>query len=122
MTVKYVTQDKKSGSYIYRRRVPKALVGLIKKNEFLKVIGKTSGEAMTNYGMVHQRFEHLLSLSRNGVTNLSPMEQSKPMVALLSEWGWTHMEWEETKTREQQGMLLFQSWWISIKTPIQVNI
>lgn len=87
MTVKYVTQDKKSGSFIYRRRVPKALAGLIKKSEFLKVIGKTLSEALTNYGAVHQRIEHLLSLSRNGVTGLSPLEQAKPMVALLSEWG-----------------------------------
>lgn len=85
--MKYLRQSNRTGSFEYRRRVPKVLEGLVKKREFLKVLGKTQSEAMMHYGREHERVEHIISLAKNGVTGLSPLEQSKRLAALLESWG-----------------------------------
>ncbi len=85
--MKYLKQDGRSGSYVYRRRVPKALAEVVKKREFIKVLGKTLAEAMMRYGSEHERVEHLVTLAKNGVTGLSPTEQADRLAALLESWG-----------------------------------
>lgn len=87
ITVKYLKQDKRSGSYVYRRRVPKVLEKMVTKREFIEVVGKTQQEAIVRYGPVHERIEHLVALAKNGVTGLSPKEQSDRLAALLASWG-----------------------------------
>lgn len=86
VTVDYLRKNPRTGSYEYRRRVPKALAGLVKKREFLKVLGKTQSEAVMHYGREHERIEHIVSLAKYGVTGLSPLEQSKRLAALLESW------------------------------------
>ena len=51
------------------------------------MLGKTQSEAVMHYGREHERIEHLISLARNGVTGLSPLEQSTRLTALLESWG-----------------------------------
>jgi integrase len=87
VTVDYLREDPRTGSFQYRRRVPKILAGVVKKREFLKVLGKTQSEAVMHYGREHERIEHLISLAKNGVTGLSPLEQSIRLTALLESWG-----------------------------------
>lgn len=86
VTVKYLRKNDRTGSFEYRRRVPKSLEKLVAKREFLKVLGKTQSEAVMRYGAEHEKIEHLVSLAKFGVTGLSPMEQSKKLAALLESW------------------------------------
>ena len=86
VTVKYLRKNDRTGSFEYRRRVPKSLEKLVTKREFLKVLGKTQSEAVMRYGAEHEKIEHLVSLAKFGVTGLSPMEQSKKLAALLESW------------------------------------
>jgi len=62
VTVEYL-QQVKSGSYQYRRRIPKILQGRVKEREFIKVLGKTQKEALLRYGSYHEHVEHLISLT-----------------------------------------------------------
>lgn len=87
VTVKYLRENNRTGSFEYRRRVPKVLEGMVKQREFLKVLGKTQGEAVMHYGREHERIEHMISLAKHGVTGLSPLEQSTRLTALLESWG-----------------------------------
>lgn len=87
VTVKYLTKDRKTGHYTYRRRVPDSLRRITGKREFLKVLGRTEAEALTFYGQFHQRIEHMVALAARGVTTLSPVEQQKALAAMLQEWG-----------------------------------
>jgi hypothetical protein len=87
VTVKYLTKDRKTGHYTYRRRVPDSLKRVTGKREFLKVLGRTEAEALTFYGPFHQRIEHMVALAERGVTTLSPAEQQKALAAMLQEWG-----------------------------------
>ena len=87
ITVKYLKQDKRSGCYVYRRRVPKILEEMVAKREFIEVVGKTQQEAIVRYGPVHERIEHLVALAKSGVTGLFPKEQNDRLAALLSSWG-----------------------------------
>ncbi|MEM5469454.1 site-specific integrase [Celeribacter marinus] len=87
INVKYVTKDKRNGHYIYRRRVPKALSGMVGVSEFVKSLGKTEGELLANYTPYHQQIEHSIELARHGVTGLSPTEQKLRLTALLTQWG-----------------------------------
>ena len=87
MTVKYLRENPRTGSFEYRRRVPEALKGLVSKREFLKVLGRNQSEAVMHYGREHERIEHLISLAKHGVTGLSPLEQSNRLAALLESWG-----------------------------------
>lgn len=87
MTVKYLSNDGKTGSFTYRRRVPKSLKVMIGKAEFLKVLGKTQSEALMNYGAYHRGVEHMVALANSGVVGLSPAEQRDRLVALLGERG-----------------------------------
>lgn len=84
--VKHVKIDKRNGNYVYRRRVPEKLLGMIQKTEFVKTIGRCEAEALVAYGAYHQRIEHLIALGQNGVTGLSPREQQDRLRALLLEW------------------------------------
>lgn len=102
--VKYLRQNQRTGSFEYRRRVPKALAELVKQNEFLKVLGKTQSEAVMHYGREHERIEHLVSLAKYGVTGLSPMEQTKRLEALLESWGADpHSEGRDENERTWRG-------------------
>ena len=76
VTVDYLREDPRTGSFQYRRRAPKILAGVVKKREFLKVLGKMQSEAVMRYGREHERIEHLISLAKNGVRGLSSLEQS----------------------------------------------
>jgi len=76
LTVKYLRENKRTGSFEYRRRVPKTLEGMVKQREFLEVLGKTLSEATTRYGVQHERIEYLVAPAKHGVTGLSPPEQS----------------------------------------------
>lgn len=49
VTVKYLRKNDRTGSFEYRRRVPKSLEKLVTKREFLKVLGKTQSEAVMRY-------------------------------------------------------------------------
>ncbi|WP_254656380.1 integrase [Roseovarius sp. 217] len=85
--MKHVKTDKRNGHYIYRRRVPKALLATIGKTEFISSLGRTEGEALVAYGPYHQRIEHMLALAKNGVTGLTPAEQRERLKAMLEVWG-----------------------------------
>ena len=87
VTVKYLRQNERTGSFEYRRRVPKVLEDMVDVREFLKVLGKTQSEAILHYGREHERIEHLVSLARFGVTGLSRYEQTKRLTALLENRG-----------------------------------
>lgn len=50
VTVKYTKKDPRTGYIIYRRRVPKALKSWVSQAEFVKTLGRTPQEALTNYG------------------------------------------------------------------------
>ena len=85
--MKHVQVSKRDGAYVYRRRVPVSLAGLIEKPHFIKTLGHTEAEALIAYGRYHQEVEHIIALGRNGVTGLSPREQQERLKALLREWG-----------------------------------
>ncbi|WP_371157526.1 tyrosine-type recombinase/integrase [Jannaschia sp. 2305UL9-9] len=85
--MKYVTADPRNGNLTYRRRVPKALRQRVGRSEFIKVLGKTEVEALLTYGPYHRHVEHLIALSKGGVTGLSPAEQRDRLTALLTERG-----------------------------------
>ncbi|MET4100804.1 integrase [Roseovarius sp. MBR-78] len=85
-SVKHVKIDARNGHYVYRRRVPKGLKGLVMKTEFIKTVGHTEAEALANYGNYHQRVEHMIALGRGGVAGLSPREEQDRLKALLLEW------------------------------------
>jgi integrase len=87
VTVKYLTRDKRTGHYLYRRRVPGALHGLTSKREFLKVLGKTEAEAVAAYGTFHREVEQMATLARLGVEGLTPTQQRDRLAALLRAWG-----------------------------------
>ena len=84
--MKYLRENLRTGSFEYRRRVPKVLSGIVSKREFLKVLGKSQAEAVMFYGREHERIEHLVSLAKQGVTGLSQSEQQSRLEALLIEW------------------------------------
>lgn len=44
--MKHVKTDNRNGHYVYRRRVPKALMATIGKAEFVTTLGRTEGEAL----------------------------------------------------------------------------
>ena len=87
VTVKYLRQNKRTGSFEYRRRVPKVLEGMVDGREFLKVLGKSQTEAILHYGNEHERIEHLVRLAKHGVAGLSPIEQNNRLRALLKNRG-----------------------------------
>lgn len=86
-TVKYVSNDKRTGRYVYRRRVPAALAEVIQKREFLKVLGRTECEALSQYGRYHEHIEHLIALAKHGVVGISETQQRAQLIALFEEWG-----------------------------------
>jgi hypothetical protein len=49
MTVKYLRENPRTGSFEYRRRVPEALKKLVSKREFLKVLGRNQSEAVMHW-------------------------------------------------------------------------
>lgn len=85
--MKYLSQEKRTGSFIYRRRVPKLLQNRIPQGEFVRLLGKSQSEAIINYGPYHAEIEHLINLAKHGVTGISPREQSERLTALLRSWG-----------------------------------
>ncbi|MFY0597292.1 MAG: integrase [Cognatishimia sp.] len=86
-TVKYVSNDKRTGHYVYRRRVPAALAEVIQKREFLKVLGRTEAEALSQYSRYNEHIEHLIALAKHGVVGLSEAQQRAQLIALFEEWG-----------------------------------
>jgi hypothetical protein len=54
ITVKYVKTDPRNGNLIYRRRTPKALQGQVLAGEIVRVLGKTTQEAVVAHGSVAQ--------------------------------------------------------------------
>lgn len=44
--VKHVKVDGRNGNYVDRRRVPKNLLGLVRKTEFVKSLGRCAEEAL----------------------------------------------------------------------------
>lgn len=87
LTLKYLQQDKKSGSYFYRRRVPDALRARILQGEFFEHLGLSEEEAMRNWARVHQEIEHVLGLARDGITGLSEADQRRRLVEMLEDYG-----------------------------------
>jgi integrase len=87
ITVKYLVTDKRTGRYVYRRRVPECLKGQTSRREFTKALGESQAIALGRYGAYHQEIEHLIALARNGVAGLSPIEQQKALAATLKLWG-----------------------------------
>lgn len=53
-------RTEKNGTIKYRRRVPEKLQSVLRKREFVKVLGKTELEAMRNYQAYHEHVEQLL--------------------------------------------------------------
>jgi hypothetical protein len=87
VTVKHVRKNQRTGSFEYRRRVPVKLLEQVQKREFIKVLGKTESDALIAYGLYHRDVEHLISLSKHGVSGLTAQEQAERLVALLRSWG-----------------------------------
>ncbi|SPF79583.1 site-specific integrase [Pseudoprimorskyibacter insulae] len=87
LTVKYLKLDAVRNKYFYRRRVPAALVTMIGRAEFNRVLGRTFQESITLYGQYHQEIEHIVQLAKVGVTSKSPAEEQKALVAFLKVWG-----------------------------------
>ncbi len=80
VTVKYLRQNERTGSFEYRRRVPKVLEDMVDVREFLEVLGKTQSEAILHYGREHERIEYLVSLAKNGASGLSDCGRSKRLI------------------------------------------
>lgn len=85
IAMKHIIIDQ-NGRYRYRRRVPKSAVAFVGKSEFVKVLGKTESEALSNYGEVHRHCTHLFALAKDGVNAPSPLDQQERLIALLSKW------------------------------------
>lgn len=85
--MKYLNEDKRTGGFNYRRRVPKQLAKRVPQKFFIKLLGKTQSEALMNYGAYHAYVENLVALAKNGATGLSPREQSERLTAMLKSWG-----------------------------------
>lgn len=103
LTVKYLAQDRRTGHFLYRRRVPKALQGTVTGGEFVRVLGKTQSEALTRYGAVHGHLEHLLALAKHGVEGLSPAALQEALKAKLQQWGRTRTHPAGRPKRERCG-------------------
>lgn len=84
--VKYLKTDPRTGYFLYRRRVPKALADRVKKTEFVKTLGKTMKAALAAYGSYDSDIERLISLGKHGVAGLSESEQRGRLTALLKAW------------------------------------
>ena len=56
LVLKYVGQTK-SGSWEYRRRVPKSIAGVILRREFKRKLGDTKREALAAYPRFHAKVE-----------------------------------------------------------------
>ncbi|MFT7578075.1 MAG: hypothetical protein ACI9XZ_004478, partial [Alphaproteobacteria bacterium] len=59
LIVKHVVQTK-TGSFTYRRRVPKGLREALGKTEIKKVLGASHGQALKHYQAFHNEVERLL--------------------------------------------------------------
>lgn len=60
-------QRTESGSFIYRRRVPKDLVTIIQKREFKKKLGATEAEALRVYPQFHAQVEREIAGARRSL-------------------------------------------------------
>ena len=86
LSMKHVQIDQ-NGYYRYRRRVPKYAKAFVGKTEFVKVIGKTENEALSNYGDVQRHCDHLFALAKDGAIAASPQVQQEHLEVLLKHWG-----------------------------------
>lgn len=87
VTVKYLKKDPRNGNWLYRRVVPKVLKSWVSQTEFVISLGKTQGDALIQYGIHHQKIEHMIALAKMGVTGLSPAEQRERLKTMLEVWG-----------------------------------
>lgn len=62
LVLKYVAITP-TGAFVYRRRVPKAVSGIITKREFKQKLGDTEREALAAYPRVHARIEQEIALA-----------------------------------------------------------
>ncbi len=86
IVVKCLSQEKKTGHWQYRRRMPEALKEMVGKTEFLMVLGPTQSDALASYAATHDPIERLIRLAKQGITHESPKETRETMIALLAQW------------------------------------
>lgn len=67
LTLKHVEKTK-SGSWQYRRRVPKAVAAVITKREFKAKLGDTQNEAASAWHTIHARVEREIAEARRRIT------------------------------------------------------
>lgn len=72
LVLKYVERTK-AGSWLYRRRVPKEVSGVILKREFKKKLGDTEREALKAWPGVHAAVEREIAAAQR---RLTPEEQA----------------------------------------------
>jgi len=73
--LRYVTRTK-TGSYEYRRQVPKALRGRVGKFEIKKVLGFSEAQAIRGYSAFHEQVERLLAAAKLPEINLTTLGNS----------------------------------------------
>lgn len=69
-------QRTESGSFIYRRRIPKDLATIIQKREFKKKLGATEAEALKIYPQFHAQVEREIA-GRGGRWLSAPIRRQK---------------------------------------------
>jgi len=73
--LRYVTRTK-TGSYEYRRQVPKALRAKIGKFEIKRVLGQSEARAIREYSAFHDQVERLLAAAKLPEVNLTTLRNS----------------------------------------------
>lgn len=102
LTLKHVEKTK-SGSWQYRRRVPKAVAAVITKREFKAKLGDSEKAALSAWHNVHTRVERKIAAAQRRIaqgmavssglgTDLEAYEEAARRVSALAAIGATHRE------------------------------
>ncbi len=92
----------KSGSWQYRRRVPKDLGKIILKREFKKKLGDTEREALSSYPAFHALVEREIAEARRSLElkgaadrgEVSDRQAFKLAMAQATEMGMNNTDWD----------------------------
>ena len=82
------TQLDRNGCWRYRRRVPDWLRSLLRKTEFVKVLGRTEADALRNFGPDHRHVETILAHGRPLGGADTFLDVRRQAMATVREMGW----------------------------------
>ncbi|RPG40986.1 MAG: hypothetical protein CBC34_011440 [Hyphomicrobiaceae bacterium TMED74] len=96
LIVKHVVQTK-TGTYTYRRRVPKGLREVLGKTEIKKTLGKSQSQALKRYNAIHKEVEQLLQSAQltaasNVIAPKTDFEVHREALRRLNEVGFNEVE------------------------------